>query len=84
MRRIKDFSRNHIIAFSSIVTLAALLVWSIEWDGDAYMGFDMILSHVITCIIAIWLMKELSILHKAGFQKNGFSEGLFWGCLCFY
>lgn len=79
MNRLVGFSQNKIKIFSAIIILAALLIWSIEWDGDPYMGFDMILSHIITCVIAIWLMKKLSIWEKTDFKKEGLVKGLVLG-----
>lgn len=79
MNRIEKFSQCNIITFSAIITLSALLIWNIEWDGEPYTGFDLILSHTITCIIAYWLMNRLYILPKAGFKKQGFAKGIFLG-----
>jgi len=61
------------------MTLVVLLTWQLEWDSDPYMGFDMILSHIITCIIAIWVMRKLSTLQIAGFKKQGFAKGVLLG-----
>lgn len=79
MNRLEKFSKNKIIIFSALITLAALLVWQIEWDGDPYMGWDMILSHIIVCVIAVWLMSKLSLLQNAGFKKKGLLKGLLLG-----
>jgi len=43
------------------------------------MGIDMILSHTVTSLLAIWLLKKLSVLQMAGFKKSGFSMGLLLG-----
>lgn len=79
MNRIAKLSQDHVITFSSIVTLIALLLWSIQWDGDPYMGFDMIVTHIAVCAIAVWFMKSLTILESAGFRKQGFGKGLVLG-----
>lgn len=79
MNRIEKFSQKNIIIFSTIIIIVALIFWQIEWDDEPYMGFDMILSHIITCIFALYLMKRLLILPKAGFKKKGFAKGLFLG-----
>ena len=48
---------------------------SIEWDGNAYMGFDMIFPNIITSLITIWLMKKLYILQTAIFKKEDSAKG---------
>lgn len=79
MNRLIKFSQNNIKLFSALVAFVALLAWAIEWDGDPYMGFDLILSHIITCFAAVYLMKKLSILQNAGFKRQGFSRGFLLG-----
>lgn len=79
MNKVEKFSKNHTIIFSIIVILVAMLVWNIEWDNDPYMGFDLILSHSITCLLAVWLMWAVKVLKSAGFGCKGLGKGLLLG-----
>lgn len=79
MNRIERLFEDGAIRFVLSITVLLLLIEQIEWDGDPYMGWDMILSRGLICTLAVWLMRKLSILHGAGFQQAGWGKGLLWG-----
>ena len=79
LKKLENFSQRHVIMFSFAITLIAVLIWTIQWDVDPFMGFDMILSHAITFILAIWLIKKILLFQTVGFKENGLFKGLLLG-----
>lgn len=79
MKRLNAFAKNRPALFAALCTLAAMILWMIEFDDDPIGGFDMVLSHGLTTALTLLLMASLSLLSKAGFGRKGLGRGLLLG-----
>ena len=79
MESTRGLAKKRPVLFAVLCTVLAMLIWAVELDGDPIGGVDMIVSHSLTSIIALFLMSLLMILPTAGFRKKGFLQGLALG-----
>lgn len=79
MEKVKRLAKSRPVLFAAVCTVAAMLIWAVELDGNSIGGIDMVVSHVLTSALALWLMHALSILSSAGFGTRGFGRGLLLG-----
>lgn len=82
---IRKFSKDHIIAFSVIVTILTLMISSLfNWDQNPITGMDKIVGDLMITLFCVTLIYIIGIGNtagfcKAGFCKAGFCKGLIYG-----
>ena len=77
---IKKLSKNHIIFFSIIITIAtAIISWIFSWDSDPFTGFDKLIGDVLITLFCFAIICILGIRKTAGFQKQHLGKGLIYG-----
>lgn len=80
MSYIKQFSKNHIILFSIIISLITLIISSLfSWDNNPILGFDKLVADILITLFSLLVIFYIGINKKAGFKIKGFLKGLLIG-----
>lgn len=73
----KAFVQRHVILFVILVAVMESLIVSINIDQNALSGLDMLLTHLLVSVIALYFMKKLSV--PLWTLKVGFLKGILMG-----